>query len=236
VRYRQSVLRSGWSLLQPLTILATYGWVLTAVLDIKPEDAPYLTFAWAGIVPFTFFAQSLSQGVGSIQQAGSVISRIYLPREVFPLSVVAMSGVDLLIMLATLIVVAWIQVGPPTMHLLGLIPVGLVLLIWTVVVTVAAAGLTVFRRDLNFAVPLAMRVLFIVTPVMYPASLVAEQSEWLVRLNPLAVVVEGVRSSVYRAQWPDMQLLGAHFVVAVLCLLVVSIGFRRAEPRMSDFV
>jgi lipopolysaccharide transport system permease protein len=236
VRYRQSVLRSGWSLLQPLAILFTYGWVLTSVLDVRPEEAPYLTFAWAGIVPFTFFAQSLGLGVGSIQQAGPVISRVYLPREVLPLSVVAGTFVDLAIMTGTLVVVSWVQVGHPTVYLLGLVPVFVVLLLWTTVLTVAAAGITVFRRDLNFAVPLFLRVLFIVTPVMYSAELIAQQSKWLVDLNPLAVVVEGTRDALYRQQWPDPALLGAHFAVAAVLLVVVFAVFRRLEPRMSDFV
>jgi len=101
---------------------------------------------------------------------------------------------------------------------------------------VASAGITVFRRDLNFAVPLFLRVLFIVTPVMYSAELIAQQSKWLVDLNPLAVVVEGTRDAVYRQQWPDPALLGAHFAVSAVLLVIVFAVFRRLEPRMSDFV
>lgn len=234
VRYRQSVLRSGWSLIQPLAILFTYGWVLTAVLDVQPEEAPYLTFAWAGIVPFTFFAQSLGQGVGSIQQAGPIISRLYLPREVLPLSVIGGALADLLIMLVTLVAVAWVQVGPPSIYLLGLVPVMLVLTVWTTGVTVAAAALTVFRRDLNFAVPLLLRVLFIVSPIMYSSALIAQQSELLVELNPLAVVADGTRTAIYGDRWPDFALLGTHLAVASILLMVVFAVFRRLEPRMSD--
>lgn len=234
VRYRQSVLRSAWSLVQPVAILLTYGWVLTAVLDVSPEEAPYLTFAWAGIVPFTFFAQALGQGVGSIQTAASVITRVYLPREVLPLSVVAVAGVDLVVMTATLVVVAWIQIGPPSVHLVGLLVVDLVLVLWTVALTVLSAGLTVFRRDLNFAVPLLLRLWFIVTPVMYSAALVAQHSDLLVSLNPVAVAVEGTRDVLYRDRWPDMSLLGWHALTATALLVVVFAAFRRLEPRMGD--
>lgn len=236
VRYRQSVLRSAWSLIQPITILVTYGFILTRVLEVRVEEAPYLTFAWAGIVPFTFFSQSLGQGVGSIQQAGSIITRLYFPREVLPLSVVGGAAIDLLIMTATLVIVAWFQVGPPTIHLLGLVPVYATLLVWTATVTVFASAVTVFRRDLNFAVPLVLRVLFIVTPVMYPAAAIAEVAPWLLTYNPLAVVLEGTRDALYRGVGPDLVLLGAHFLVGAVLLVLTFVVFRRLEPRMSDHV
>ena len=236
VRYRQSMLRSAWSLLQPLTILATYGWVVTAVLSVRNDDAPYLTFAWAGIVPMTCFSQALGQGVGSIQQAGPLITRLAFPREVLPLSVVGGATVDLVVMVATLVATSWIQVGAPDRHLLALLPVLATLLVWTAACTTAAAAITVFRRDLNFAVPLLLRVLFIVSPVVYPAALIADRSRWLVDLNPLAVVIEGTRDAVYRGVWPDARLLGLHFAGGVAALVATFAAFRRLEPAMTDHV
>lgn len=235
-RYRQSLLRSAWSFVQPLTILAIYGWVLTAVLDVSSGSVPYLTFAWSGIVPFTYFSSTLGQGVGSVQQAGSIISRVYFPRDVLPLSVVLAGCADLAIMLLTLIVVAWVQIGPPGLHVLGLVPVLAVLLVWTTAATVLTAGLTVFRRDLNFAVPLVLRVLFIITPIMYPAELVAKTAPWLNTINPLTVVIGGVRDAVYGGRWPDPAPMLAQGLVGLGVLTVASVVFHRLEPRMSDYV
>lgn len=234
-RYRQSLLRSAWSFVQPLTILAIYGWVLTAVLDVSSGAVPYLTFAWSGIVPFTYFSNTLSIGVGSVQQSGSIITRVYFPRDVLPLSVVLAGCADLAVMLLTLVVVAWVQTGPPSWHLLGLLPVLVVLLLWTTAATVLTAGLTVFRRDLNFAVPLVLRVLFIITPIMYPAELVAKTAPWLNTVNPLTVVIGGTRDAVYGGRWPDMGLLAAQGLAGAAFLVVSSAVFHRLEPRMSDF-
>lgn len=234
-RYRQSVLRSSWSLLQPISILATYGWVMTAVLKVRSDDAPYLSFAWTGLVVFTFFGQSLGQGVGSIQQASAIVSRVYFPREVLPLAVVGGSLVDLTIMIGTLIATVWLQVGPPSLHLIALPLVLVVLTTWTVAATLLAATLTTFRRDLNFAVPLLLRVLFIVTPVMYPASLIDDVSPILVKVNPIAVAIESARDVVYRSQWPDWRLLGVHGLAALVALALVYRVFLRLEPRMADF-
>ena len=170
-RYRQSLLGGSWGILQPITLLAIYGWTITAVLDVVPSDVPYLVFAWSGVVPFAFVSQALSSGVGSLQMAGPLISRVYFPREVLPLSAVSATFIDLLIMLVILVVAAWIQVGPPTVTLLGLIPVYLMLIAWAAALSLLAGTITVFRRDLNHAVPLLLRALFILSPVVYSADL-----------------------------------------------------------------
>lgn len=236
VKYRQSVLSAGWGLIQPITLLAIYGWVVTAVFDIGPEDLPYLSFAWAGIVPFTFVSQALSAGTSSIQSSGSLISRVYFPREVLPFSVVTASLIDLAVMTLILFVVGWIQVGPPDHHVVGLVLVNLVLVVWTAALTLLAATVTVFRRDLVYAVPLLLRVLFIVSPVVYSADLLRNRAYGLWAANPLAVVIEGTRDTVLRNQWPDVRLLSAHLLAATILLIVAYSVFRRVEPRMGDHV
>lgn len=234
-RYRQSTMRWTWSLLQPLMILVTYGWVMNKVLDVSGDEAPYLSMAWTGIVIITFFSQSLGQGVGSIQQAGPIVSRVYFPREVLPLSVIGIALFDMAIMSITLVAVVWAQVGAPTLHVIALLPTVLMLIVWTVAITVVAAALTAFRRDLNFAVPLALRVLFIVTPVMYPAALVTQRSRWFVDLNPIAVAVEASRDCLYRSRWPDLSVISTHLGIGLGLLVVAYLVFRRLEPRMADF-
>lgn len=231
VRYRQSVLRASWSLVQPVTILLTYGLVLTQVLDVSSDEAPYLTFAWSGIVVFTFVQQCLGQGVGSIQQAGPLISRIYFPREVLPLSVVGTAAVDLGVMTVLLVVVSWVQVGPPTVHLLGLVPTYLAVGLWSAGIALGASAITVFRRDLNHAMPLILRVLFIVTPVMYPAALLPDAATW----SPIAIAVEGTRDAVYRGAWPDPIATGASLVLGLGVLVAGFQVLRRLERRMGDF-
>ncbi len=230
-RYRQSVLRAAWSVIQPVVVLLTYGWVLTEVLQIDTGNVPYLVFAWAGLVPFNFVQQGLGQGVLSIQQAGAIVSRVYFPREVLPLSVIGCALVDLGITTVILLVLSWIQVGPPTIHLIALPVVFLTIVLWAAGVTIMAASFTVFHRDLAHAMPLMLRVLFIVSPVMYPASFLGIGA----RLNPIAVTIEATRDVVILGRWPNLSLLGpqllAGMVVAVLGLLVV----RRLEPRMGDF-
>lgn len=236
VRYRQSVLSAAWGLIQPVTLLVIYGWVVVRVLDVGQTDLPYLSFAWAGIAPFTFLSQAMGYGVGSIQTSGALISRVYFPREVLPFSVVMASLADLAVMTVILFIVGWIQVGPPGPEVIGLIYVDLVLIVWASALTLIAASATVFRRDLNYAVPLLLRVLFIVSPVVYSADFIQDRAYLLWAANPLAIVIEGTRATVLEGEWPDMTLTTIHLAVGTALLAAGYAAFRRIEPRMGDYV
>lgn len=235
-RYRQSFLRTGWLLLQPVLLLATYGWVMTAVLDVRSDDVPYLTFAWCGVVPYTLFSQALGQGVGSIIAEAATITKVWFPRDVIPLSVVASSAVDFSVMFGILIAITWIQVGRPTIHLIGVLAPLALLVVWTIAGVLLSSAVTVFRRDLAHVMPVILRVAFILSPVVYPASLLIRQSQLLIDLNPLAVSIEGFRAVVYERAWPNWSLLAAHLVAGMIALVAASVVFRHLEPRMSDVV
>lgn len=236
IRYRQSILSAGWGLIQPITLLVIYGWVVVQVLSVGQTDLPYLSFAWAGIVSFTFLSQALGQGVSSIQSSGALISRVYFPREVLPFSVVVASLADLAVMTVLLFVVAWVQIGPPDVAVLGLVAVNVLLVVWALALTLLTSTITVFRRDLNYAVPLMLRVLFIVSPVVYSAEFIQDRAYWLWAANPLAIVIEGTRDTVLLGQWPDWTLLGVHLLVGAALLVGSYTMFRRVEPRMGDYV
>lgn len=220
--------------MQPVVLLVTYGLVLTSVADVGNGDVPYLVFAWAGLVPYIFVQQSLGSGVGSIQQSRHIITKVYFPREVLPFAAVGVAFADLLVMTVILIALSWVQVGTPTVHALGLLPVGAVLLVWTAAATVLAATAAVFRRDVLHVMPLVLRVLFIVSPVMYATSLLAEHAPAFVDWNPLAVAIEGTRDAVIVQRWPNWSLLAVHLVSGAVLFVIAIFTVRRYERRMSD--
>lgn len=235
-RYRHSTLRASWSIVQPLALLLTYGWVFVFVLDVPQEDIPYLSFAWAGLAVFGLVQQALGAGTGSIVDSAGVVSKVYFPREVIPLSVVGVAVVDLATTLGILVVLAWVQIGPPSIHLVGAILPLAMITVWVAAVTTLAATGNVFRRDVRQVMPLVLRVLFIVSPVMYSASSFGPVMARVSELNPIAVAIEGVRDTVLREQWPDLLPLAAHLVAAgaLLALSLVLVG--RVERTMADHV
>lgn len=234
-RYRQSWLRAGWSVIQPVVLLLTYGWVLTAVLDVGDDDVPYLSFAWAGLVVFMFTQQALGSGVGSIQQSRHIITKVYFPREVLPLAAVGAAVFDMAIMTVILVVLAWVQVGPPTIHVISVFATDLVLVIWIAAIVMLAATAAVFRRDVIHVTPLVLRALFILSPVMYATSLLEERAPVFVSWNPLSVTIESTRDAFTRHEWPNWSLLAVHLVVATGLLLIALAAVRRYERRMSDW-
>ena len=233
-RYRFSSLRASWSVIQPVVLLATYGWVFTAVLDVGEEQVPYLSFAWAGLVVYSYAAQCLGAGVGSLLDAGFVVSKVYFPREVVPLAVVGVATVDLAITGTILLVLSWVQIGPPTIHVLGALLALVMMVVLMAATTTIVAALAVSLRDVRHVMPLVVRVLFIITPVMYSIELIEVHGSWLGTLNPLTVAMEAVRDGALRHRWPAFApLLG--YLSASIALCYVAIRFVwRAERSMTD--
>jgi ABC-type polysaccharide/polyol phosphate export permease len=153
---------------------------------------------------------------------------------VLPFSVVMANVVELAITSAILLVVASVQVGSFHITSLALALIDVALLLWVAGLTVLVASLNAFRRDLNIAMPLILRVLFILTPVMYPVSVLDGGLRWMAELNPLTVVITATRDVVARGVWPDWTELGA---VAASGLAVFVGGLmvaRRFEHRLAD--
>ncbi len=233
-RYRQSVLRSSWSIIQPTALLLTYGWVFTAVLDVPQGGIPYLSFAWAGLVVYNFAAQSLTIGVGSIIDAGDIVQKVYFPREVLPLAVVGVAASDMLGTVVILVVLGWVQVGHPTIHLIGSMAGLVVMIVWVAAGSILAGTLAVRFRDIRHAMPLFLRVLFILSPIMYSVDLLGPNGVWISRLNPLAVCMEALRDGVLSREWPNWSLLGLHAIAGLTLLTVCMPIVRRAELLISD--
>ena len=233
-RYRQTWLAVAWIVLRPVAVLAIYGLVLTGALGVDGDGLPYLSVAWAGLVVWSYFADSVTAALPSISDAGYTISRSYFPREVIPLSIVGAGSVELGIHLVLLLVLAVLQGVGLSIHLIGLVPVLAVLVVWTVGLSVLGAAVAVFVRDVWYGFELALRLGFFATPVMYPASVFPERWEWLVHLNPLGVLAEATRDVVLRHEWPEWALLGAHGTGGALLVVAALAYTRSVEARMVD--
>lgn len=234
IRYRQSALGFLWSIVQPAAMLAVFGFVMARVLKVGSEGYPYISFVYVGLVPWTFVATSLSTGFGSLVSATPILGKVYFPREIIPLAVVAASAVDLLIGTGLLVVVLVVQGVGLSVTLVAVIPVYVVLALWVGAVTVLGAVITVFIRDLRLAIGLLLQLMFIASPITYPASLLPESVRWLKTVSPMIVIVEAMRDAALRRQWPAWGSLAAHGLIAAVILLGSIIYTRSVEPRIVD--
>lgn len=234
IRYRQSALGWMWSLAQPLAMLAIYGLVLSVLLKVRGNGLPYVSFAFAGLVPWAFLSSAISAAIPATGNARDLISRTYFPREVIPAASVGAALVDLAVGSLFLLILDIAQnVGlAPTVSSLLIIDV--ILAIWVTGIAILGAVVAVFVRDALHALPLGLQLLFIATPIMYPVTLLPTRWRWVENLNPLAVVVQATRAVVLRHQWPDWPVLAAQFVAGGLFLLASILYTRSVEPRIPD--
>lgn len=232
-RYRQSSLHLLWNVVQPLALVAVYAFFFKGILKVGDDDLPYLSFILAGLVPWRFFANGLG-GVSAITDNIHLISKVYFPREVIPLVNTASGLLDLVIGTVILLSIAAFQGIPPDVHLLALPVVFLLLILVTASVTVVVSTVAVFARDLSHGMQFVLLAVFFATPIMYPASQIPSGLQWMVKLNPLAVVVLSVRDVAVEHLWPSWKLLFAHLAVASV-LMVASLAYMRSvEHRMVD--
>ncbi len=235
-RYRQSTLDIAWSFVTPLAVMGVYGLVLRSAFGVEGDGVPYYTFAWSGMVLWTFFAGGVGGAAPSLIQASDLLSKIYFPREILPLSVVGASAVDLSIGLATVVVLAVAQgVHLTVTAFAAVFSIGL-LIIWTSAIAVAAAALAVFIRDVNHLVQLGLRIGFFATPIMYPVSVLPPDLRWTAAVNPVAVSIESLRDTVFRGQWPNWTLLAVQGAAGTLALVLAVAYTRSVEARMVDVV
>lgn len=233
-RFRGSVLGVAWNLVQPVAVLAIYGFVFSRFLGADGGDLPYLSAAWAGVVAWTFVQGSWQYAASSFLFDGPVVSKIWFPHHVLPLAPVVAGLVDLAVGLALLVGLAATQGITPTTAVLALpLPV-LVLVVWGAALAAITAPVAVFVRDVPTVVTLAVRLGFIITPVVYVASAVPSQYQWLVTVNPFAVAIEGIRSTVLAGAPPDVLLCGVHLAIGTAALLAGLWYGHRVADRVVD--
>ena len=236
VRYRQTILGVAWAVLQPLAFMFIFTLVFAKFGKINSGGAPYALFSYTGLVPWTLFATGLSLAVNSIAANMNLVKKIYFPREVFPIGVVIGCLVDFVIassLVAVLMVSYRFPANPQLVWLPWLIGVEVAFLIS---LSLFVSALNVFYRDIKYLVPLAVQLWMFVTPVIYSTSMVPVHLRRWYLLNPMAVVIDGIRRTVLDGQSPEL----ASLVMATGVVLVLGIAayayFKRVEVKFADLI
>lgn len=234
VRYQQSFLGGFWAVIQPAAAVAIFSIVFTRFIKVDTGGVPYVLFSFATMVPWTFFSTSLTDMINSLVENMGLVTKIYFPREILPLSVMLARLLDFGIATGVLLVLmlyyrvplfepAWLYIP-----LILLIQIGLVLGLGLM-----GAALNVFYRDIKHLIILGLQIWLYASPVIYPVSLVPERLRSLYFVNPMAGVVEAYRRVLIHAQAPDGHLLWSAF----LALAVLTFGFwffKRVESQFAD--
>jgi homopolymeric O-antigen transport system permease protein len=235
-RYSQSLFGFGWAIIQPLATMAVFTFVFSHLGNISGDGVPYPIFAYAGLVPWFFFLNSVNSGTMSLITYRNIVTKTYFPREIIPFSQVCSRLLDFFAagaLFAILLVydhvglTRWAWMAPLAFLLLVLFTTG---------VTLITSSVNVFYRDVSPVVQIALQLWLYVTPVAYPLSRLKPQWRFWIVLNPLSGIVEGFRSSLVYGRAPDWQVLGisAAFTVAVFGGAFVL--FKKLDRYFADVI
>jgi lipopolysaccharide transport system permease protein len=237
VKYKQAVVGIGWAIIQPVLSAAVFAVFLGRVAKVGSEGVPYLLFALAGMVAWSYFAAAASGSMDSLVVDSQLLRKVYFPREVLPLANVGASLVDLIPGLATLFIVAILLGYPPNWAWITL-PIPIVILVLAAsALGLGLSGVNVYYRDVRYALPFLLSVGLFASPTVYSLSQIPATWRTIYAIiNPIAAAIDGIRRPILHGQWPQWGItLGALAWTIVLCIAAYAL-FKRIERGFSDRV
>jgi lipopolysaccharide transport system permease protein len=236
VRYKQTALGVAWAVLQPALATVVFTLFLGRLARLSSDGIPYPLFVYTALVPWMYFANAVTNASSSLVKNTELISRVYFPRLVIPLAAVLGGLVDLAISFALLIPFFVAYKVMPTERML-LVPVFIFFVVITALaVSIWFATLDVQYRDVRYALPFLVQIWLFATPIVYPATLVADRFRWLYGLNPMSGVVEGLRWSLVGHAPPPVPLISVSAAMVMAILVSGVFYFRRAERSFADVI
>lgn len=235
-KYKQAFIGIAWAVLQPLALMVMFTIVFSQFARVPSEGIPYPLFSYTALLPWGFFSGGISGGCSSIVGNASLITKIRIPTEVFPLGAIMARGVDLGISSLIFLVMMLIYQVPPNLQILWVLPLMAIQLLLMMGISLFLSALAVFYRDISFGVGLLMQMWMFASPVAYPISIVPEPYLGIYMLNPMASIMDGYRKAVLHATEPDLWRLGWILLVAVVLFLLSYWFFKAQEGKFADLV
>ncbi|MEF2932716.1 MAG: ABC transporter permease [Clostridia bacterium] len=231
-KYKHSFLGVIWSFMNPLLQIAVYALVFQVILKSNIEN--YAVYLCCGLVPWQYFSSVVLRGAATIIDNGNIIKKVYFPREILPISVVASEGVNFLI--STTIILGFVIFGGIGLswNILWYFLILAIQIIVSIGIAFIVSSLTVYFRDLLHLLGILMQLLFYATPIVYSMDSVPASMKWLLMLNPMSYLIEGYRNIFYNKTMPNFKgLLIALVMGVVLCVCGYFI-FRKLEKRFAE--
>ena len=236
VRYKQSLLGVSWAIIQPASMMIIFTAVFSLVGQMPSDGAPYPIFAYVALLPWNCFSNGVLNATGGLVSHSQLITKVYFPREILPVSYVLAALFDFLIASTVLAALMFYYRVPLTANALYAIPIILVLVLFSTAIALFSSATQVRFRDIGIAVPLLLQVWMFATPIVYPLSAVPERWRIFYMLNPLAGIIESFRRAILHSEVPDFGSLAISSVVTVILLIASLLYFKRVEATMADVI
>ncbi|MES2213778.1 MAG: ABC transporter permease [Patescibacteria group bacterium] len=236
VRYKQTAIGVAWAIFQPFMTMIVFSVFFGRLLKVPSDGVPYPIFVYTGLLFWQFFSGALSDTSNVLLGNQSIITKVYFPRLILPLSAVITQLVDFLVATAMLVVLMFYYHYTP--HLAGLFILPLLLLI-TFLAAVGGglflASINVKYRDVRYVLPYFIQILLYITPVIYPAS-VAGKYSWILAINPMTGVIKAARGAILGTEPVNWMLLFISFIAVSILMTIGVYFFKKTERYFADIV
>lgn len=236
VRYKQTALGAAWAIIQPFFTMVVFSLFFGRLAQIPSDGIPYPLFAYAALVPWSFFAHSLSSSSNSLVDSANLLRKVYFPRLAIPLATVLSGVIDFAIAFVVLLGMMLLYGRTPTANSLWL-PLLLLLALTTALgVGLWLSALNVQYRDVRYTIPFLTQFWLFATPIAYPSSLLSEPWRTLYGINPMVGVVEGFRWALLGTATAPGPIIVVSALAAVGMLVSGAYYFRQMEKHFADVV
>lgn len=235
VRYKQTVLGCAWAVIQPFTAMVIFSVIFGRWAKIPSEGYDYPVFVYAGLLPWTFFANVLSGAGNSVVGSANLITKVYFPRLIIPLAEVGAPFVDFMIA-SSIMLLLMLYYGVSWHFQLLALPFLVFATIFTALgVGALLSALVVAYRDFRFVIPFLLQIWMYATPIVYPVNLVPGHWRWVLYLNPMAGIIDGFRSAFLGKPF-NLDVLGLSFCASLAIFLIGIAYFEQVERRFADVI
>jgi len=236
VRYKQSLLGPAWAIFQPLAMMVVFAAVFSTIVRMPTGGHPFPVFAYSALLPWTAFAAAVGSGSTSLVAHAGLVTRVYFPREILPITYIAAAVFDLAVASTVLLgMVVYYQIAV-TPALLWILPILVLLAGVALAVSLTLCAVHARYRDVGVAMPLLLQIWFFASPVLYPLAAVPAAWRPFYTLNPMAGIIDGFRGAVLEGRAPDLAALGSSFAVVIIGLPIAYLWFKYVDATMADLV
>ena len=235
VRYKQTALGAAWAILQPLFMMIIFTIFFGRLAAVDSSGIPYPLFALAGLVPWTFFANSITASGNSLVGSANLITKVYFPRLIVPAAAMLAGLVDFLLAFMMLVLLMIYYRVTLTVQVLFLPVLVLLTALFSLGVGTWMSALNVKYRDVRFALPFLIQLWLFVSSVILPSTSVPQKWRWLLMLNPMSGIIEGYRAALFGLPF-DWPALGIASGLTIVVLLYAIYAFGRVERSFADII
>jgi len=236
VRYKQSALGAGWAIIQPVFTVLIFTVIFGMFAKIPSDGLPYTLFAYSAILPWTFFSEAVRRSSTGLVNDSALVRKVYFPRLIIPLAMVAAPLVDFVISFVVYIGLMIFYDISPSLNFLYLPLFLFISMLLALAVGLWLGPLNVRYRDIMHTIPFLIQIWMYASPIVYPLSMVPEQWRTLYSLNPMVGVIEGFRWALVGKESPDFTAMAVSAILIVILLFGGLIFFKRHEQSFADVI